>query len=77
MVAILEARHAVLRREHNDRAWLAWHVAALGRVKKMPKLDRLLRRERATGRRQTPDQMLRIVEMINAAMGGAVTGRNP
>jgi hypothetical protein len=27
--------------EHNDRAWLAWHIAALQRAGRLPGLDRL------------------------------------
>lgn len=27
--------------EHNDRAWLAWHIAALQRATRLPGLDRL------------------------------------
>ncbi|MGE4339148.1 MAG: hypothetical protein AB7E55_24710 [Pigmentiphaga sp.] len=34
-------------REHNDRAWLAWHVAALQRADKLPKLKTLLHREKS------------------------------
>src|SRR5262245_20978433 len=30
---------------HNDRAWLAWHVAALHRAKKMPQLNSLMARK--------------------------------
>lgn len=32
-----------MRHEHELAAWLAWHTAALGRTKKMPSLERLLR----------------------------------
>lgn len=41
-------RVAVLRREHNDRAWLAWNTAALSRIppsKKLPPLKALLAQE--------------------------------
>jgi hypothetical protein len=31
-----------LRREHNSRAWLAWHVAALQRQNKLPAMRNLL-----------------------------------
>jgi hypothetical protein len=50
---------------------LAWHIEALHRTKKLPKLDKLLKRrgERAP---QTPEQMLGIVKMLNAAFGGRV-----
>jgi hypothetical protein len=33
---------ARLRREHNTTAWLAWHVEALARSKRLPKLKSLL-----------------------------------
>lgn len=32
-----------LEREAKDAAWLAWHVAALGRTKKLPKFTEFLR----------------------------------
>ena len=35
-------------REHQQVAWLAWHVAALGRAKRLPSLRRLLRMPAAT-----------------------------
>lgn len=31
-----------IRREHNDDAWQAWHIEALARTKKLPKLATLL-----------------------------------
>jgi len=37
---------------------LAWHIVALDRMKRFPKLDDLLQTEkRPTGRRQTPEQI--------------------
>jgi len=44
--AILEGNAARLRNEHNQRAWLAWHSGTLGRLKKIPRLDTLLIRDR-------------------------------
>lgn len=48
-------------REHNERAWLAWHVAALPRSKKFPKLEKMLLR---TGKkpRQTWQEDLAVME---------------
>jgi hypothetical protein len=34
------------RRDHNQRAWLAWHIAALQRAKKLPRLKSMLAREK-------------------------------
>ena len=42
---IFEGKAAQLRREHNERAWLAWHTAGLPRVKKFPALKKLTVRE--------------------------------
>lgn len=68
-----EARR--LEREHNDRAWLGWHIAALMRAKKLPKLEDLMHRGRARSVKQTPEQMLGIVKMLNAAYGGRVISK--
>ena len=39
-----EAYNTLLKDEHNERAWLAWHMAALQRIsaKKFPQLRSLL-----------------------------------
>lgn len=60
-------------REHNDRAWLAWHIAALTRTKKMPKLQKLQVRVRR--KPQTGEQMLQIAKMLTVALGGTVVQR--
>jgi len=43
------------RREQNLAIWTAWHTAALVRVKRLPKLERMLRGGRRR-QRQTPAQ---------------------
>jgi hypothetical protein len=42
MSLMLEGRAAAIERDHNDRAWLAWHVAALSRQKRLAPLRSLL-----------------------------------
>ena len=37
----MRGRSTYLKREHNDRAWLAWHIAYLPRAKKPVKLKAL------------------------------------
>jgi hypothetical protein len=64
------AQADIFDREHKARAWLAWHVAALMRVKKLPRLERIA--GRSPTRPQTPDEMLAIIKMLNAAYGGSV-----
>ncbi|MBN8959330.1 MAG: phage tail assembly chaperone, partial [Rhizobiales bacterium] len=70
---ILDARSAASEREHNERAWLAWHIAALSRAKVMPKIDKLMAKPKPT--LQTWEQQLAIVRQLNAAFGGSVVRR--
>ena len=39
---VLEAAARRFEREHRRDAWIAWHVAALSRAKKLPPLQRLM-----------------------------------
>ena len=66
----MEARLNVLQREHNERAWVAWHIAALSRQKTLPKLSKLQVRvgEKA---RQTPKEIASSLRVILAAHGGS------
>jgi len=43
----IEAAAWRLEREHRRDAWLAWHVAALTRAKRLPALKRLLGTDKA------------------------------
>lgn len=52
--------------EHNARAWLAWHMAALQRSKKMPPLKTMMWREKK--RRQTWQEQLHIAQLWQAAL---------
>ena len=53
---ILEGRGEALDREHNEFAWLAWHIAALPRMKVFPKLKDLQSRTKASSRKEmSPD----------------------
>lgn len=62
-------REAIIRR-HNEMAWLAYHVAALSRTKKLPRLEKLM--HQTSKREQTPEEMLALVRVMNAAFGGTV-----
>jgi hypothetical protein len=46
----------VIERDQQGRAWLAWHVAALPRLKKFPTLESLMGVKR-TAKRQTVSEM--------------------
>jgi hypothetical protein len=66
---ILDGAAGRLRREHNDRAWLAWHVEALSRQKKLPKLkDLTFDAPRKPKRRQTVEEQIAIAHRWTAAL---------
>jgi hypothetical protein len=52
----------VIEREQQGRAWLAWHIAALPRMKKFPELEKLMGTKRKA-KRQTVSE----IEAILAA----------
>lgn len=64
---------ARLTRERDDKAWLAWHIAALGRAKKLPKLHELQtgkKKRRQPGRKQSSEIQLAQMKAIFLAFGG-------
>ncbi|GJM84330.1 hypothetical protein HMSSN139_68260 [Paenibacillus sp. HMSSN-139] len=67
----IQAYNERLQREEKEGLTIAYLTAYWGRVKKMPDLKKILGQERKT-RAQTPEQMLRTVQALNAAMGGKV-----
>lgn len=64
-----------LRAEQNGRAWLAWHVEALSRSKKLPELDRLMVCVSGV-KKQAPDEMRAIIKTWVAANGGEIRKRS-
>lgn len=48
------------RRDHNDRAWLAWNTAHLHRVKRMAPLKDLVIRGKVARPPQTMDEQIAI-----------------
>lgn len=57
-----------LKREQKDRAWLAWHIAALTRTTKMPKLEKLV----ASDKPKTPQDWQ--AQLAIAQQWASVTG---
>lgn len=55
--------------EGKERLTIAYLTAAWGRVKKMPDLKKILGEEKRK-KLQTPEQMLKVVQQLNAAFGG-------
>lgn len=86
MRLLTEAAAKKFEREHNSHAWLAWHIAAMSRTKKLPPLSKLIIKQTAKPR-QTWRQQLGVmaewagkhnnwVEARNAAIAeGLIDGR--
>lgn len=68
---MLGVRHR-LEREANERLSLAWHIVALDRARKLPKLEALLVRpgQRRPHRKQTSEDHLVAMKTIFIAFGG-------
>lgn len=66
-----------LAREHRTRAWLAWHTAAMGRMKNMPTLDDLTGEPRARSQPepQSWQEIRDIARAYTSMLGGTVTQR--
>ena len=64
-----------LERAYNDRMSLAWHIAALPRTKKFPKLKSLLQKQRAKPEQQSWQQQVDIAKKWTALLGGTIKGK--
>lgn len=64
---VLKGAEAALRRRHDDAAWLAWHIEALSRTKKLPKLKEMLSAQPRKRRRMTPEEMVSMAHLWTAA----------
>jgi hypothetical protein len=58
------------KRRVNELLSLAWHIALFERQKKLPALDTILQDEQKEHRKQTVDEMIAVVKLLNAAYGG-------
>jgi hypothetical protein len=69
MSLLTEGKRRAAENDHHDRAWLAWHTAALQRAKTMPPLKEVAgpRRSKQPKRAMTADQMLTMAHMWTAA----------
>ena len=67
---MIEARNSALEYEHNQIAWLAWHIVRLGHLdpKKFPKLETLHAGKQQKKPRQTWQQQRQIMGMWSIAM---------
>jgi hypothetical protein len=60
----------IRERETNERLWLAWHIVALDRTEKLPKLETLMIKSGAPKPKLAGDQMLFAMKSIFLAFGG-------
>ncbi len=65
----MEAFNKTIERETNLALLNAWMSAALQRAKRMPPLKDLIKEPKKT-KRQTWEEQLTFVKMLNAAFGG-------
>lgn len=66
---ILDGATSRLKHEQNDRAWLAWHIEALARAKKMPKLAEMMHgAPKKPNRPQTVEEQIAIAHRWTAAL---------
>jgi hypothetical protein len=63
----------IRERETNERLWLAWHIVALDRTEKLPKLDTLMIKSAAPKPKQSGEQMLAMMKAMFLAFGGDAT----
>jgi hypothetical protein len=70
----IEAQQDIFARQHNERAWLAWHIGALVRAqKKYPRLDSMLVNTKPRQlRRVTSDQLYEQIKAWHLARGGKI-----
>ena len=59
-------------RKMNEMLFLAWHIEALARQKRLPALSSLVKEEKTTGRQQSDEEMMNMAKLLNAAFGGEV-----
>ena len=63
----LDGARLRIEREHNERAWLAWHVAALSRVPRMPPLRKLQVQSRRKRAQHWTEQLAQVKAWAAAA----------
>lgn len=56
--AALHGKHRAAIRDQNARAWMVWHIAALQRAKKLPKLKTMMVKEKPRVQSWQEQQMI-------------------
>lgn len=65
---MLKGAAARIQREQDNRAWLAWHIEALSRTKKLPALEKMMGSKKRRSRRMTADEMVAMAHLWTAAV---------
>jgi hypothetical protein len=65
-----KAHKRISRHRANELLSLAWHIALFERQTKLPALNTILQDECKEHRKQTVDEMISVVKLLNAAYGG-------
>jgi hypothetical protein len=68
--AMCKARKRTNKHRANELMSLAWHTAAFTRANKLPSLKTILQDEYKEKRKQTVEEMISVVKLLNAAHGG-------
>ena len=68
---VIEQQNNRNKEKKKDLIYLAWHVEALHRCKKLPKFEELIK-EKEDKKVMTEEQMLRQVKFLNAMFGGEI-----
>lgn len=69
--AMAKARKRLERRRRNELLYTAWHTALFERQTKLPALNTvLIDEQKEKPKKQTVDEMIAVVKLLNAAYGG-------
>lgn len=68
--AMCKAKKRINKHRANELLSLAWHVALFERQKKLPALNTILQDEQKEHHKQTVEEMISVVKLLNAAYGG-------
>jgi hypothetical protein len=67
---ILEGYNRCRKQQIKDMIYIAWHTAALTRIKEIPSLSSLMQ-ETEKKKVQTDEEMMAMAKILNAAFGGS------
>lgn len=72
LMYVVETHNWQLEQQFERDVTVAWLNAGWHRTKKMPRLDQVIKKKK-TNKQQSPEQMLAMIQQLNASMGGKTT----